>query len=245
MIHEKIKSLRLRAAPVNYSSLSVDAKGEIGDDRILKGYLCVWGVRDTYGTIFLRGCFAKSIQERGPDSQSKQKIIMLWQHETRNPIGQFRVLKEDDYGLYFEAAIDEIPEGERALRQVRSGTINQFSIGFDYIWDMMEYQEATDSILLKEVILFEGSPVSRGSNSETYALRTADQLLQDKIDLDEETEDFIKTLPRAKQLEVRNILTRQISLAKVEPTELRQTSLDTTKPDDAGGINYCSLVKLF
>jgi len=239
-LHDKIKELQLRAAPVTNSQSYIDKDGELVivdlkqeadlETRTLKGYLAVFGIPDTYGTVAVKGCFAKSIRERGPESQSKQKIAFLWMHDTRDPIGQFTVLTEDDYGLYFEAIADDVPTGERALRQIKSGTINQFSYGFDYIWDKMEYDEQRDVILMYEVNLMEGSPVTFGSCAETYAVRSIEDFTDQKNILDLDTEDFISSVPRSKQLELRQLIARHISLAKVKPDELRQTPLNLNEP---------------
>jgi HK97 family phage prohead protease len=237
-LHKKIQDLKLRAAPVTMSGSYVDSNGVLQtldlkvsvseEDRTVRGYLIVWGVKDTYDTIFVKGCCAKSIRERGPESQAKQKIAHLWQHETDNPTGRFTVLLEDDYGLYFEAELDDVPIGERELKQIRSGTLNQFSVGFNYLWDKMEYDEEQDAVLLYEIELMEGSVVTFGSNAETYALRTPEQIIKDKELLIEDTEEFVKSLPRTKQLELRQLITRHISLATVKPDK----PLDEVKPNE-------------
>lgn len=240
-MHSKIKEIQLRAAPVTNSQSYVDKNGELVivdlkqqvdvESRTIKGYLAVFGIPDTYGTVAVKGCFAKSIQERGPASTSKQKIAFLWQHDVCDPIGQFTVLKEDDYGLYFEAVADEVETGERALRQINSGTINQFSYGFDYIWDKMEYDAVNDTVLMLEVNLMEGSAVTFGSMSETYAIRSKEQYENEKYNLDVETDEFIKSIPRSKQLELRQLITRHISLSKIKPDELRGNPLKLTEPN--------------
>lgn len=252
-LHPKIKALKQRSAPVTYSTLSVRADGKLTDnkmsveERTVKGYLIVWGVRDSYGTMFMKGCCSKSINDRGPQSSSKYKITFLWQHRQDDPIGQFAILKEDDYGLYFEAIVDdpeEVPTAKRALSQIKSGTINQFSAGFDYVWDKMEYDDSTDSILLKEIDLYEGSAVTIGANMETYAIRSAQDLSQAKEDLHDETEDFIRNIPRKQQFELRQLIARHISLAKVEPDELRQNTLDNSEPKKVG-VDYKYLLNNF
>lgn len=241
-LHPKIKELKLRATLINYSDMSVNENGQLADnkivieDNIIKGYLSVWGVKDTYGTTFVKGCFTKSIQERGPNSNSKYKITFLWMHDQKDPIGRFRVLQEDDYGLYFEAEVDNIPEvpnGQRALAQTRSGTLNQYSIGFDYIWDKVEYDANTDSLMLLEVELFEGSIVTIASNCETYTCRSIEEFDSEKELLDLDTDDFIKFIPRNKQIEFRQLLKRHIALAKVEPRELKQIALGQNKPPES------------
>jgi len=225
--HQKIQDLKLRAAPITMSGSYVDKEGNlqivdlkvdvVEADRTVKGYLIVWGVKDTFDTIFVKGCCSRSIKDRGPKSDAKQKIAHLWQHEIDNPTGQFTVLKEDDYGLYFEAILDDIPIGERELKQIRSGTLNQFSVGFNYIWDKVEYDENADAVLLYEIELMEGSVVTFGSNAETYAMRSPEQVIQEKENLIDDTEDFIKSLPRSRQLELRQLIKRHISIASLKP----------------------------
>jgi HK97 family phage prohead protease len=238
-LHPKIKELQLRADPINFSGTYVDSNGilqeidmkvEVSEqDRIIRGYLAVWGVRDSYGTVFVKGCCSKSIKERGPASQSKQKIAHLWHHEVDEPTGRFLKLEEDKYGLYFEAELDDVEIGERELKQVRSGTLNQFSVGFNYIWDKVEYDEATDSIMLLEIELMEGSVVTFASNPETYAMRSPEQIEDERLALKEDTEYFIKGLPGHKQLELRQLIKRHNSLMRIKPDELR--TLAQSKPD--------------
>ncbi len=242
-LHSKIKDLKLRASTLTKSTSYVDKEGNLitpdlkieadAASRTVKGYLAVFGIPDDYGTMPIKGCFAKSINERGPKSQSKQKIAFVWQHDITDPIGQFTVLEEDDYGLYFEAVCDEVPSGDRALRQINSGTINQFSYGFAYVWDKMEYLEDTGVIAMYEVVMYEGSPVTLGSCSETYAIRSLADFETQKDLLDLETEDFIKAVPRNKQLELRQLIAKHISLAQVKPDELRQKPLTEHKPDES------------
>jgi len=253
-VHPKIAELRLRSRPVNESSIAINAEGKLVDlkiradgsgdeERVIKGYLTVWNVVDSYETIWTKGCFAKSIRERGPGSQSKAKILFLWMHRQDEPIGQFRVLEEDTYGLYFEAVLDDIPEADRCLKQVRSGTINQFSFGFEYLWDKLEWDTAVEAVRIFEAELFEGSAVTFGSNRETYAVRSETDLAVEKEFLDDETEDFIKSVPRSRQLELRQLISRHISLSKIEPLELRQRALEASKPvEPAVKFNILSII---
>lgn len=252
-LHPKIKELKLRALPFMRSEMFidkdgnlVDSKAKITDDRFIEGYACVWGVRDTYGTGWIKGCFAKSIRDRGPQSTAKQKIVGLWQHKTDDPIGRVVELEEDDYGLRFKIECDDVPSAERALRQIRSGTINGFSFGFLYVWDMMEYDQETDTIWVREAILQEISPVTFASIKETYAIRSVEDYERAKELLDQDTEDILKSIPRSSQLEIRQLITRHISLAKVEPLELRQEALDKDEPkEETGTVDFLSLNKLF
>lgn len=213
-----------------------------------EAYFCVWGVRDTYGTQFMKGAFSRSITHRGPNSTGNQKILMCWQHDRRDPIAQFTEIIEDDYGLRGKWKMDDpesVPSAKRAIAQIRSGTINQYSIAFNYLWDKMEYDEKSDSILIKEAELLQMDPVTIASIEETHTIRSKDDYDTRLLALNEETEDFIKSIPRKQQYELRQLLTRQISLAKIDPSALRQKALESSDPVEAGEINFSSLIKLF
>lgn len=256
LLHPRVQALKVRSNPINYSTVGVGKDGKLlnirasadeTDPNIIKGYLFVWGVRDSWGTMFMKGCCTKSIQERGPGSTSNYKIDMLWQHRMDEPIGQFTVLKEDDYGLYFECRLDDfdaVPRAKQAASQVKSGTLNQFSGGFDFVWDKMEYIEDMDAVLCKEIELWEGSVVTIGGIIETHAIRSGASIEQSLLDLADETDDFINSLPRAKRLEARTLITRHKTLAKIEPPKQDESTQSNGKPSiDIEFIN--KNIKLF
>lgn len=238
LLHPKIKELQLRQAGTyvtsSFSHLGkiLDYRIQVTEDRLIKGYLAVWNEKDDRGTAPIKGAFAKSLRERGPKSVAKQKILFLWFHDLCEPIGQFIELEEDDYGLRFTAAIDDIPQGDRALKQVRSGTLNQFSYGFLYVWDKMEYDEDTDTVYMMEVDLWEGSVVSYGSQKETFAIRSKEQLAAQLEDVNLELEDFVANMPRAKQMEFRQLLTRYKSLTEIKPDSLLDTLKSKEEPSN-------------
>jgi uncharacterized protein len=234
-LHPKIKELQLRQSGSYVTSSflhlgkALDYRIQVTEDRIIRGYLAVWKEKDDRGTAPIKGAFAKSLKERGPKSQAKQKILFLWFHELCEPIGQFIELEEDDYGLRFAAMIDEIPQGDRALTQVRSGTLNQFSYGFLYVWDKMEYDEKTDTVMMYEVDLWEGSVVSYGSQKETFAIRSKEQFDAQFEEVNAELEEFVRQMPRQKQMELRQLITRYKALSEIKPDSLLST-LKEDKP---------------
>jgi HK97 family phage prohead protease len=232
--HPKIAALKLKAKAINSPSY-VDANGELHlvdsegnpvdfrikvlskEDRTIEGYLAVFNVIDLCREVVVKGTFAKSIKERGPKSSAKNKIIMLWQHDMHEPIGSFVELKEDDYGLYFKAILDNVPRGLQALEQIASGTLNQFSFGYKYIWDKMKYDETIDAVVLLEVVMYEGSVVSFGCNPETYAIKSLEEFEEAKFKHDEEVETFLKTLPENLRNNFRQLISKQADLSTLAP----------------------------
>jgi uncharacterized protein len=250
-LHPKIQALRnkvpaglKRSLPVTLSkSLSVRADGTMVEEGFVEGYACVWGLADSYGTVWVRGCFAKSIAERGPQSQSKQKIAFLWQHLIKEPIGQLVELVEDDYGLRFKAKYDDfdaVPMAKRCNSQIRSGTLNQFSFGFEYLWDKMEYDETHDVILIKEAELEEISPVTFGAQSETYAFRSTEDVQAAIEALEYDTADALEGLPRYKRLEIRELISRHVSLSRAR---LNVDTQPKSEKGKKGAIDYSYLNK--
>lgn len=202
-------------------------------------YFCIWGVRDDRGTGWLKGAFNKSIQDRGPKSKANQKIVVVWMHDILDPIGRPLEIVEDDLGAYAVIEWDDpeaVPNAKRAMSQIRSGTLNGWSFGFDYIYDKMKYDEDVDTIWISEAELFEISPITFASMKETFTVRSKQDFESAKMLLDEETQIVLQSLPKIKQLEVRQLLTKHVSLAKVEPDtleHLKSKTLKLSEPKDS------------
>lgn len=253
-LHPKIQALRdaVGHRPIHYfypkrsefekKPIEVRSpKPKSDNERLIQQYFCIFGIPDDYGTVPVKGAFQKSLDERGPNTKANYKILALWMHDRRDPLCVPNVLKEDEVGLYGEYEPDQVPSGDRCVLQVRSGTINQGSYGFNYIWDKMEYVEDTGLILMKEIELLEVSPVSIGSQKETFVVRAPNGEFTDEF-LEEETEDLIKQLPRKYHLEIRTLIDRHITLAELKPLEQKRQALGNDKPkqglEDEVDIDY-------
>lgn len=240
-LHPKIQALRNKVGhkPIHYfypsgsklSAFPIEkrqtrfASGKQEGERLIKQYFCIFGIPDDYGTVPMKGAFTKSINERGPESQANNKIIVLNGHNQRDPMCLPLILKEDEIGLYAEYEPDPIQELDRVVMQIKRGTINGGSYGFNYVWDKMEYDEKTGLIFMYEVELFEISPVAIPSQKETFVVRSNDGTYIDEH-LESDTESLIKLLPRKYHLEIRSIIDRHISLAKFQPVEQDEQTLD-------------------
>ena len=214
--------------PFELKELSFSAEG-----RTISGYAAIFNNKDKTGDILLKGCFAKSIQDRGPESQANDKIIMLWQHDQHEPIGKISVLIEDEKGLYFEAVIDDVERGNQAIKQLESGTLNQFSIGYSYVWEKCEYDQERDAFIVKEVVLYEISVVSIGCNGETEYLGLKSESTDLYEELKNEIESAIKGLPIKKKEEIQTIIAKALSLGQFKPEVPRKAvePLEEVKAD--------------
>lgn len=208
------------------------------DSRTISGYGAVFGNRDKDGDVLVKGCFAKSISDRGPQSQAHDKIIFLWQHDMHEPIGKITELKEDDHGLYFEAEIDDVERGNQALKQLQSGTLDQFSIGFNYVWDKCEWDDARESFIVKEVNLHEISVVSIGANGETefLGMKSAEDCENAYKQLAGDIDAAIQGLPQNKKQAVQDCIRKALSLAAIKPEKnpLEEKQAENTKCEKKG-----------
>lgn len=218
--------------PVYFKGTGIDnlSLKDIGSRKV-SGYAAIFGNKDSDGDIIIKGCFSKSITDRGPLSATHRKIAFVWMHDIENPIGRITKLIEDDKGLYFEADIDEIPEGDRAITQMKSGTINQFSFGFNYIWDKCQYDSATDAFICKELNLFEISPVTLGANEQTHFTgMKGEQITAKKEEMQQLLEKELEKVDSPLQFKLRKLIATNIALAEVKP----QPALDNEEPQSKG-----------
>lgn len=148
------------------------AKADISseEEHVIRVKFASFGNIDSDGDLLVKGCFAKSIAERGPGSTTNRKIAFLWQHDRTDPIGRILSIEEKDDGAYATIKMsnfDAVPNARRAWQQLLDGDINQFSFGAFYVWEKCEYDEELDAFVVKEMDLRELSVVTLGANEQT------------------------------------------------------------------------------
>lgn len=135
----------------------------VSDTGEFEGYGSVFGVKDSYSDIVIPGAFTKSL-----DSWKVKggQPAMLWQHKTDEPIGVYTEMREDDVGLFVKGRllIDDDPLAKRAHAHMKAGSLTGLSIG--YMLKDWEYDRTKDAFLLKEIDLWEVSPVTFAANDE-------------------------------------------------------------------------------
>ncbi|MGE4682626.1 HK97 family phage prohead protease [Yersinia aldovae] len=135
----------------------------VSDSGEFEGYGSVFGVKDSYDDIVVPGAFIKSLNAW----RDKNALpAMLWQHRMDEPIGIYTEMKEDDVGLFVKGRllIDDDPLAKRAHAHMKAGSLTGLSIG--YMLKDWEYDRNKEAYLLKEVDLWEVSPVTFPSNDE-------------------------------------------------------------------------------
>lgn len=129
----------------------------VGDNGTFSGHASVFGELDSYRDIVMPGAFKTSLKE---DFEAKgRKVPMLWQHESRTPIGIYTTIKEDDTGLYVEGEVNmEVQKGREAHALMKQGALSGLSIGYNTI--NSEWDEKALTRKLHQVELWEVSPVT-------------------------------------------------------------------------------------
>lgn len=140
-------------------------------------YLAIFDNIDADNDIIRPGAFKKSINERGPQSQTNRKIAFLRFHNWEMPIGKFNRLEEDTKGLFAVGKLGNSTLGNDAFNDYKDGIITEHSIGFKYIKDKIRFVETDNEgggfYEVSEVALFEGSAVTFGANELTNVVEVA------------------------------------------------------------------------
>jgi HK97 family phage prohead protease len=99
--------------------LELKTAGEAGS---FEGYGAIFGNIDRDGDIVARGAFAASLKARLP--------ALLWQHNAKEPIGRFDMVREDEKGLYVRGRLSMEGRGREAYELLKMGALDGLSIGF-------------------------------------------------------------------------------------------------------------------
>ncbi|MDB1135485.1 HK97 family phage prohead protease [Candidatus Anaplasma sp. TIGMIC] len=95
----------------------------VSDKGIFWGYASVFNRVDQQKDIIAPGSFAESLKRR--------KVALLWQHNTKDPIGKILSLTENSFGLLMTAQLNlDLLKGREVYSMIKKGIINSLSIGY-------------------------------------------------------------------------------------------------------------------
>lgn len=124
------------------------------NDGVFEGYASLFGKEDQIGDVVMPGAFKKSLARR-----PAQKVKMLYQHSSYEPVGFWSDIKEDDKGLYVKGQLLlDIQRAREAHVLMKADQLSGLSIGFRTVDASFDKQKGTR--YLKEVDLWEISPVT-------------------------------------------------------------------------------------
>lgn len=135
------------------TALSLDAKA-LSDDGTFEGYASTFGNIDNGDDIMVAGCFTDSLIKR-----PIERVKMLWQHRTDQPIGKWLEAREDSKGLWVKGKLFlGVQKGKEAYELMREGAVDGLSIGYRTLED--EFDRELGVRRLKKVDLREVSAVT-------------------------------------------------------------------------------------
>lgn len=162
--------------PLSRKSYPMEIK-EISDEGYFSGYGSVFDVVDDWDDVIVRGAFAETLRRKTP--------VMLWQHDSSNPIGVYEKIYEDDIGLWLEGRLLlDIEKGREAHILLKNRAIRGLSIGFlPLAWED-EMRSRKKIRVLKDIDLWEVSLVTFPANpkavvDEVKTVRGLENFLRD------------------------------------------------------------------
>lgn len=120
------------------------------------GYASIYNIVDKFGDVILPGAFRDTL------ANTKQ-ILLLWQHDHKEPIGYFAEIRETVHGLFVKGKLlTELIRAREAYTLIKSGVIDGLSIGFE----IDDAFFAGDVRYIKRVTLWEISLVTFPANRD-------------------------------------------------------------------------------
>lgn len=145
------------------------------DDGLGEGqfeaYASVFGNKDSYGDVVVKGAFAKTLADW---TGSGQNIPLLFGHNMSDPdfnIGHVSAATEDDHGLKVIGQLDlENPKALQVYRMLKGRRVNQMSFAYDVLDSARATVDGDDVNELRDLKLYEVSVVTIGANQDTEIL---------------------------------------------------------------------------
>jgi HK97 family phage prohead protease len=128
------------------------------DDREFEGYGSIFGNEDLGGDIVLPGAFAKSLAQHKSAGTLPQ---MFWMHDMSMVPGKWLEMHEDDKGLYVKGLLAKTQLGSETRELMKMQAVRGLSIGYQTADATFDKEGRR---LLKELVLYEVSPVSLAMN---------------------------------------------------------------------------------
>lgn len=142
--------------PTSLQVKDVDTTG-----RRVQFYVAAYGNVDSHGDIILPGAFTKTLKENGPGA-AVNRMRHLKDHSALHPLGPIEEATDTPQGLLLTSKISNTSYGNDVLALEADG-VYEHSIGYKTV----KQQPTKAGNELIELMLFEGSSVTWGSNPNT------------------------------------------------------------------------------
>ena len=148
-----------------------EAEGEF------EGYASTFGNVDKGNDVVVNGAFRKSLRRR-----PYNKVKLLYQHRTDEPIGVFKGMREDENGLYVKGQLAMgTQKGREVYELMKMGALDAMSIGFKADPKSQSYDERRRKRFLRDVDLMEVSLVTFPMNDKAvvHQVKGADRTIRE------------------------------------------------------------------
>ena len=159
-------------------TVGIKADADASAEGRFTGYASVFGNKDSYGDVVVKGAFAESLKSYGENGAG---VPCYWSHQMSDPmmnIGQTVKAVEDDHGLLVEVQLDlDNPNAAYTHKLIKEGRVNQMSFAFDIEdYAFAESEDHGDYLELRKMRIHEVSVVQVGANQATELLDVKDRL---------------------------------------------------------------------
>lgn len=148
---------------MEYKTFPFEVK-DIDEQGVFWGYASVFGNPDAawpMPEVVEPGAFAKTLKERA------HKVRICHQHDWKEVIGKPVELREDERGLYVKAQLVlDVQRAREDYALMRAGALDELSIGYQVVKDEPGDVGGTKVRRLKELRLYEISPVTVAANDQ-------------------------------------------------------------------------------
>ncbi len=113
--------------------------------------------------------------------QESETVPMVWAHQWDKPIGKGRIVKDDEKAVFDGEFFMDTESGEEAYKLVKNmGNLQQWSFGFrvndsEFGKFKKDGKDETEVRYLKDLSVYEVSPVLVGANQETFTMAIKSQ----------------------------------------------------------------------
>lgn len=161
----------------------------LADTGLFEGYASVFHVTDSVRDRIAPGAFKASLDAHRREGRLPP---LLWQHDTKQPIGAWRDMYEDEHGLYVRGAlfVDDIAVAREAYKLMKENVVTGLSIGYRA---KKSYRDPkSGDRVLTEIDLLEVSMVTFPANDYARISRVKSIFDDGRVPSEREFETFLR-----------------------------------------------------
>lgn len=146
---------------MDFKNISFKFKSFDETSRVFTAYASTFGNVDLGGDIILKGAFKNAVEIAVATGKYPK---LLYQHNYAKVVGKIKNMMEDENGLLIEGEFIDTTLGRDTYVEVKTGSINQMSIG--YKAETYTMDEVNEIRIINDIKLYEVSFVTFPMNEE-------------------------------------------------------------------------------